>query len=79
MYYVYLLRNQVSRELYYGYTKNLERRFAEHNKDGDWKLVYYEAYLAEDDARKRERHLKDYGQSRTHLKNRIPQSLKIQN
>ena len=57
----------------------LERRFAEHSKNNSWKLIYYEAYLAEDDARKREQQLKHYGQSRAHLKNRIEKSLKMQN
>lgn len=76
MYYVYVLQNKGSHELYYGYTSNLERRFSEHNIHKEWVLVYYEAYLAEDDARKRERHLKHYGQSRTHLKSRIEKSIK---
>jgi len=49
----------------------------EHNRQEDWKLIYYEAYVAEKDARKRERKLKDYGQSRTHLKNRIEESLLV--
>ena len=79
MFYVYVLRNKINQELYYGYTADLERRFNEHNKIDNWKLVYYEAYLAEDDARKRERHLKHYGQSRAHLKSRLEKSLQVQN
>ena len=79
MHYVYLLKNQLNHELYYGYTNNLERRLGEHNKHEKWKLVYYEAYLVEQDARERERHLKHYGQSRSHLKNRIERSLNVQN
>lgn len=79
MYYVYILRNKTTQKLYFGYTHNLERRIAEHNKFKEWVLIYYEAYLSEEDARKREQHLKHYGQSRTHLKNRIVKSLKIQN
>lgn len=66
----------MSKELYYGYTDNLDRRLSEHEaEDKAWGLVYYEAYRSEDDARQRERKLKDYGQARTHLKRRISKSL----
>ncbi len=37
--------------------------------------VYYEAYLAEKDARERERMLKHYGASLGHLKARIRNSM----
>lgn len=77
MYYVYVLKRLSDNELYYGYTKDLERRLKEHNKDSEWKLIYSEGYLSELDARQRERKLKHYGQSRQHLKNRIKNSLKI--
>ena len=69
MYYAYILKNKMTNEIYYGYTDNLERRFKEHNVSDEWKVVYYEAYLSEKDARARENKLKDYGQSRFHLKN----------
>jgi len=75
MYYVYLLRNKKTQELYYGYTGDLERRVAEHQANGNWQVVYYEAYHAEEDARGRERSLKRYGQAKTHLKKRLRQSL----
>ena len=75
MYYMYLLRNKISKEIYYGYTADLERRSKEHNVDNEWELIYYEAYLSEKDARRREVKLKDYGQSRAHLKNRLKDSL----
>ena len=39
-----------------------------------WKLAYYEAYLNEQDARDRERMLKQYGAARGHLKQRIGHS-----
>ncbi len=77
MYYVYVLKNENTQELYYGYTYNLERRFDEHNTNRKWKLIYYEAYLSELDAREREIKLKQYGQTRTHLKNRLKKSLKM--
>ncbi|MGC9365388.1 MAG: GIY-YIG nuclease family protein [Fidelibacterota bacterium] len=75
MYYIYLIQNRADKRLYYGYTVDLRRRIKEHNEKGDWELIYYEAYRAEEDARRREKKLKDYGQSRTHLKQRLFNSL----
>lgn len=75
MYYVYVLKNKINNELYYGYTNNLERRINKHNKSQQWHLLYYEAYLSKQDARNRELKLKHYGQSRTRLKQRIKQSM----
>ena len=43
-------------------------------KHAGWKLVYYEAYLNEQDARDRERMLKHYGAARGRLKKRITRS-----
>lgn len=78
MYFVYLLKNDKTNNLYYGYTNNLQRRLKEHNNtDKKWKLIYYEAYISESDARQREKRLKDYGQSRSHLKNRLKSSLQL--
>ena len=76
MHYVYCIQNIKSKDFYYGYTSDLKRRFKEHkNHDKNWKLIYYEAYDSSIDARKRERKLKDYGQSRTHLRKRIYNSI----
>jgi len=77
MYYVYVLKNKVTKEPYYGYTCNLEKRMAEH-KRYRWgmELVYYEAYESEIDARNRERNLKHYAQALTALKIRLTESLK---
>lgn len=67
MYYVYLLENQEDRGWYIGYSANLKQRVERHQKgDGarttkrkkNWKLIYYEAYLSEQDAKGRERFLK---------------------
>jgi putative endonuclease len=78
MYFVYVLKNERNNELYYGYTNNIERRSKEHgNADNKWKLIYYEAYGSKLDARERERKLKNYGQSRSHIKNRIKRSLQL--
>ena len=79
MFYVYIIKNKVDGALYYGYTNDLKRRIVEHNKTSRWKLIYYEAYSAEKDARTREQMLKQYGQTRTHLKKRLEVSLDEQN
>ena len=73
MHYVYMIKNKTNHELYYGYTNNIERRVTEHGKQ--WKLIYYEAYSSESDAREREKKLKQYGQARSHIKNRAKKSL----
>jgi len=76
MYYVYCIQHLKKRKLYYGYTNDLQRRIKEHKKDDkNWQLIYYEAYRSQDDARQRENKLKNYGQSRTHLKKRIKNSI----
>lgn len=81
MNYVYLIQNEIG-NIYYGSTCDLRRRLKEHNsnksfstKNHQWKLIYYEAYLNEKDARIREKHLKHHGQSLAHLKNRLSFSL----
>jgi len=75
MYFVYVLKKAKNKELYYDYTDNLERRVQQHNLRYNNKLIYYEAYLSESDARRREKRLKNYGQSITYLKSRIKDSL----
>lgn len=78
MYFVYMLKDNKDNEFYYGFTNNLERRLKEHNNiDKEWRLLYYEAYLSERDARQREKTLKHYGQSRSHLKRRLRESLNL--
>ncbi len=68
MHWIYVLRNRSNDELYYGYTNSLERRLKEHEVGNKCKFIYCEGYLSELDARERERKLKHYGQTRTHLK-----------
>lgn len=79
MFYVYLLQNATDKSWYIGYSANLKQRVARHNKgDGarttslkkDWKLIYYEAYLDERDAKGRERFLKS-GSGRRFLKKQL--------
>ena len=77
MFYTYILKNKLTKQLYYGYTNNLERRLGEHNQDQQqWELVYFEGYKAEADARNREKRLKHYAQALTALKSRLKESLK---
>ncbi len=66
MYYVYILRSTITGKIYKGFTKDLKRRFEEHNR-GDatstksgkpWILVYYEAFNNKTDARREELFLK---------------------
>lgn len=53
-------------ELYKGYTTDLIRRLKEHNQGLNfstkskkpWKIIHYEAYLNEKDAKRREKYLK---------------------
>lgn len=66
MFYIYCLESETCDELYFGYTNNLKRRFKEHNQGLNfstkryipWKLIYYEACLNENDAKRREGYLK---------------------
>lgn len=74
MFYVYILRNRTKDELYIGYSDNLKRRFKEH-KSKNPELIYYEAYKSEKDARVREIKLKQHGQTKRRLKERIQFSL----
>lgn len=74
MYYMYVIRNKRDKITYIGYTDNLERRLKEH-KDKRPELIYYEAYKDEQDARSRERKLKQRGQAVRHLRERIKRSL----
>jgi predicted GIY-YIG superfamily endonuclease len=52
VFHVYVLKNPKSGALYYGFSSNLKQRFKKHQempKHAGWKLVYYEAYLNEQD------------------------------
>nr|QBM02546.1 hypothetical protein [uncultured archaeon] len=69
--------------MYIGSTNDLKRRIIEHNRGKvestrnkkPYKLVYYEAYVEESDARRREKMLKLRGQSRNQLKLRLKDTL----
>lgn len=83
MYYVYIIKSKIDGNLYFGSTKDLKKRFAEHNSGKvfstkhrkPFELVYYEAYKAEKDARNREQSLKLRANTLSQLKRRIYESL----
>jgi len=83
MYYVYILKSLKDEKIYTGYTSNLKKRIEQHLKGEvkstssrkPLKLVYFEAYLSELDARKREKYLKSGGKAKNDLKQQIKNSL----
>lgn len=78
MFYNYILQSLKTKNLYFGYTTDLKKRFKEHNQGRvistkpykPWELIYYEACLTEIDARRRERYLKTV-QGQRMLKRRL--------
>jgi len=89
MFYVYILFSELDKQLYTGYSDNLRARFEKHQKGfvkatkhrRPLKLIYYEAYAKELDARRREIYLKG-GNGKTALKMQLKEilsSLKYKN
>jgi putative endonuclease len=84
MYYVYLLKDRLGK-IYIGYTNNLKRRLIEHARGKSKylklrrpvRLVYYEAYLSPQDAKEREKSLKNYGSVLSGLKQRLKNSFEL--
>lgn len=82
MYYVYILVNK-NKTLYKGFTKNLKVRYLAHNSGKvkstklgrPWKLIYYQAFENEIDARREELFLKS-GKGRDRLKYLFENTLK---
>ena len=82
MYYVYVLKSLKDFRMYVGFTKNLKKRFDDHNQGKvnstmnrrPFELIYYEASRNQKDALKREKYLKTtYGKH--YLKNRLKYDL----
>ncbi len=78
--YVYLIQHNVTKQVYIGLTKNLQKRLTDHNqgktkatyrRDGKWVLIYAEAYRNKKDAKRREKRLKHYGSAKQELFKRI--------
>ena len=78
MFYVYVLKSLKDGRFYTGYTNDFQRRLNEHKRGTVFstksrrplKLVYYEACLNSEDAKKREEYLKSAWGKR-YLKNRL--------
>ena len=75
MYYVYVLLSDKDKQLYIGYATDLKKRVEKHQSAFvratkyrlPIKLLYYECYLIESDAKRREKYLKG-GKGRSELK-----------
>ena len=83
-FYVYVCKSLKDDRLYVGSTNNLERRLQEHARGEvqstkhrqPFKLLYYEVYEIEKDARMREQYLKGGGRARKNLKIQLSETLK---
>ena len=81
MFYVYVLAMN-NGEIHIGFSTNLKNRIKQHyenkvisTKNREPKLVYYEAYTSKKDAIEREKKLKQRGNAKRWLKERIQNSL----
>ena len=65
-YYIYILQSLKNKSFYIGYTNNLKKRFREHNNGKNlatksfrpYKLIHYEAFVNQKDAKNREEYFK---------------------
>lgn len=82
MWYNYILQSLKDKKLYTGVTSNLRNRFTEHNSGEvastkyrrPLKLLYYEACLDEEDAKRREKTLKS-GKGKRYIAMRLKKYL----
>ena len=82
MYYVYILFSELDKQLYTGFSEDLKSRIKAHvggfvkatQNRRPIKLIYYESYSEEADARKREKYLKG-GNGRGILKVQLSETL----
>jgi len=78
MYYFYVLQFKNNKKLYKGLTSNLKRRIADHrsgqssftSRNGEFALIFYEAYLNKKDAVEAEKYFKG-GHGREVLKQKL--------
>lgn len=83
MYYVYIIYSDKLNKKYIGYSENLKNRLEEHNRGKssfcsrgeNWKLIYYEVFKSEKDARREEQFLKS-GKGRERLKFLLEETMK---
>lgn len=81
MYYFYVLQFIQNKRFYKGVTNDLRRRIQEHkrgdssftSRNGEFRLVFYEAYIDERDARAAEKYFKT-GHGREVLKQKLQYS-----
>ena len=86
MYYVYILFSEKDSKLYTGFAQNLRSRIEKHNNGyvlatknrRPVRLIYYECYQEELDARRREVYLKG-GKGRSELKVQLKETFKSLN
>jgi len=84
MFYTYVLESLKDKRWYTGSTKDLRKRFNDHNDKkvystksrGPFRIIYYEACTDEHDARIREKYLKS-GMGKRYLKNRLKRFLSL--
>ena len=84
MFYTYVIKSKKDVKNYTGFTKDLRKRFIEHNANkvfstkgrGPFELIYYEACLDSQDASAREKYLKS-GMGKRYLKNRLKRFLSL--
>ena len=68
LFYLYILRSQISGRFYVGQTQDVAKRLAYHNANyskslknrGPWELFYTETYASRSDAMRRERQIKSW-------------------
>ena len=84
MWVLYLIQHTITEQIYIGITQNLARRLSEHNNqgkkfttriNGEWVLIYAEAYRSKEDVVRREKRLKSHGSAKHELIKRIEKSL----
>ena len=83
MFYIYVQKSKKDGKIYIGVTSNLKQRLQEHNTGQvestryrrPFTLIYYEAYRSIEDAKERERKLKQFKNTYAELKKRIKNSL----
>jgi len=83
MYYIYILLSEKDGKLYTGFTPNLKSRIKSHVNGyvkatkyrRPLKLIYYESYLNELDARRREKYLKG-GNGRNQMREQLENTYK---
>jgi len=84
MWIVYIIQNNCTKETYIGYTQNLKQRLDTHNKkgkkfttreNGEWVLIYAEAYRSKQDVLLREKRLKNHGSGKVELFKRLKNSM----